>query len=67
MYPFLKLTKWEKVLKNRYKIFIVLQKTVRRRDNFSASYSFHPAQNGKIFQHRLIYFIHTNAMAHFQS
>jgi len=35
---------------------------MRRHDNFSASYSFHPAQNGKIFQHRLIHFIHSNAM-----
>jgi len=35
---------------------------VRRHDNFSASHSFHPAQKGKIFQHRLIDFIHVNAM-----
>jgi len=35
---------------------------VRRHANFSAWYSFHPAQNGKIFQQRLIDFIHTNAM-----
>ena len=39
-----------------------LRTIVRRHDNLSASYSFHPAQNGKIFQHRLIYFIHTNTM-----
>jgi len=42
--------------------FFYLRKIVRRHDNFSASYSFHPAQKGKIFQHRLIYFTHTNAM-----
>jgi len=39
-----------------------LRTIVRRHDNLSASYSFHSAQNGKIFQHRLIYFIHTNTM-----
>jgi len=35
---------------------------VRRNAKLSASCLFHPAQNGKIFQHRLIDFIHTNAM-----
>jgi len=35
---------------------------MRRHANFSAWYSFHPGENGKIFQHSLIDFIHTNAM-----
>jgi len=35
---------------------------VRRHANFSASYLFHPAKNGKIFQYRPIDFIHSNAM-----
>ena len=61
MYPFLN---WQtgKSHEKSLQIFIVLRKIVRRHNNFSASYSFHPAQNGKIFQHRLIDFIHTNAM-----
>jgi len=39
-----------------------LREILRRHSNFSASYLFHPAQNRKIFQHRPIYFIHSNAM-----
>jgi len=39
-----------------------LREIVRRNANFSASYLFHPAQNGKVFQHRPIHFIHSNAM-----
>jgi len=38
------------------------QKIVRRNSNFTASDLIHPAQNKKIFQHKPIYFIHTNAM-----
>jgi len=40
----------------------IFRKIVRLFANFSASYLFHPAQNGKVFQHRPIYFIHTNAV-----
>jgi len=49
-------------MKNRYKLLNFLRKIVRRHANFSASDLFHPDQNGKIFQHKLIYCIHTNAM-----
>ena len=62
MNPFSKLTNGEKAMKIVTNFLYFLRKIVRRHDNFSASYSFHPAQNGKIFQHRLIHFIHSNAM-----
>jgi len=62
MNPFSKLTNGEKAMKNRYKLFIVFSKNRASPCQLSASYLFHPAQNGKIFQHRLIDFIHTNAM-----
>jgi len=65
MNPFSKLANGEKVMKNRYKFLIPFAKIVRRHANFCARYSFRPAQNGKIFQHRLIYFIRTNAMNSF--
>ena len=39
-----------------------LREILRRHANISASYLFHPAQNGKVFQHRPIHFIHSNAM-----
>jgi len=57
-----KVDKWGKVMKSHYKLLKFLWKIVCRYGNFSAWYSFHPAQNGRIFQQRLIYFIHTNAM-----
>jgi len=62
MNPFSKLTNGEKVTNSRYKLFILLREILRRHANFSASYLFHPAQNGKVFQHRPIHFIHSNAM-----
>ena len=62
MNPFSKLTNGEKVRHSRYKLLNFLRKIVRRHANFSASDLFHPDQNGKIFQHKLIYCIHTNAM-----
>jgi len=36
-----------------------------RHSNFTAWYSFHPAPTRKIFQHWLIYFIHTSAVKPF--
>jgi len=49
MNPFSKLTNGEKVMNSRYKLFILLREILRRHANFSASYLFHPAQNGWFF------------------
>jgi len=64
MNPFPMLTNGEKAMKYRYKLFIDFSKNCASPCQLftSASDLFHPAVNGKIFQHRPIDCIHINAM-----
>jgi len=58
MKPFSKLINEEKVMKNRYRLLQFLQEIVHCHGKFLVWYSFHLVLHRKIFQHRLIYFIH---------
>jgi len=52
---------------SRYKIFVPLRKIVRHHANFSTSYSFHPAQNGKFFNTDWLVLFMPMQWTHFQS